>query len=68
MKGMQSLLDGSRVGSSADRELLIAYLEYAVSDVAALDANSALLLQLAIAHLKQVGRDQELAPYGRHLC
>ena len=59
---------GADIEASADRQLLIAYLEYAVSDVAALDETSASLLQLAIAHLKAKGRGEPPFQYVGRLC
>jgi hypothetical protein len=36
----------------AERDVLIAYLQYAVEDVAAMSESSATLLRMAIAHLE----------------
>ncbi len=68
MKAMHYRHEGDAVETSADRELLIAYLEYAVSDVAALDETSASLLQLAIAHLRGARGGVGLLQPGRKLC
>jgi len=51
-----------------DRDLLVAYLEYAVSDVAAIDATSASLLELAIAHLKRPPGEIHLGGTIRRMC
>jgi hypothetical protein len=68
MKAVRRHPNGTDIEMSADRQLLIAYLEYAVSDVAAVDEISASLLQLAIAHLKATGRGESPLRFAGGLC
>ncbi len=69
MKAVRFVPDGNSVDTSVDdRQLLIAYLEYAVTDVAALDTTSASLLKLAIAHLKEPHRAELPCRHARKLC
>ncbi len=68
MKAMQRHPNGSVIEPSADRELLIAYLEYAVNDVAALDETSASLLQMAISRLKATRPGERLFQFTGKLC
>jgi hypothetical protein len=68
MSAMHKLSDRNRIEVPSDRDLLVAYLEYAVSDVAAIDATSASLLELAIAHLKRPYGENHLARTTRRMC
>ena len=68
MNPMRKLSDRNRIDVMTDRDLLVAYLEYAVSDVAAIDATSASLLELAIAHLKRPPGEINLGGTIRGMC
>jgi hypothetical protein len=51
---------GGDVVAADDRELLLAYLKYAVDDVAQINETSAMLLQMAIADLEGKTREPGL--------
>jgi hypothetical protein len=68
MSAMRKLSNRNTIDIMTDRDLLVAYLEYAVSDVAAIDATSASLLELAIAHLKRPPGEIHLGGTMRRMC
>jgi len=68
MKSERYDSDHDSIDPACDRELLIAYLEYAVGDVAAHDPTSATLLELAIAQLREPSHPEDLGRYHRRLC
>jgi hypothetical protein len=68
MNAIRKLSSQNTIDVMTDRDLLVAYLEYAVSDVAAIDATSASLLELAIAHLKRPPGEINLGGTIRRMC
>ncbi len=52
---------GCDLASADDRELLVAYLKYAVQDVAEINETSAFLLQMAIAGIEDQPQDAGLS-------
>ena len=68
MSAMRKLSNRNTIDIVTDRDLLVAYLEYAVSDVAAIDATSASSLELAIAHLKRPPGEIHLGGTLRRMC
>jgi hypothetical protein len=68
MSAMRKLSNRNTIDIMTDRDLLVAYLEYAVSDVAAIDATSASLLELAIAHLKRPPGEIHVGGTIRRMC